>query len=284
MSYGPLQSAPPSRPAGQINRALTSELAADRVRAALVGVGGFVIAYAIGIITMLLAALLAPHTETTTGSGTANLSDTLTSISDLAATPVQLILVADLGRLGISGQDALIVQFAGSFAIGFVSLFIAAAQIIAIVVLSRRTTRPRSLTQHVAMSLLSGVLLAVLTLLAGLVLRSGSPAGAARRSAPSAGSVRAQSSWRSSSGRSRASSRGRSSWRRCAAPSLRGSASCASSNAVRRAYRAGDGRPRRLASRWRRATACSRSIRSSADSRSVRRHPEPPRPPLRARR
>ncbi|WIE55644.1 hypothetical protein [Curtobacterium sp. MCBD17_003] len=151
--------------------------AAHWVRAALVGVGGFIAAYAIGILTMLLAALLAPHTETTTGSGTANLSDTLTSISDIAATPVQLILLADLGRLGISGQGALIVQFAGSIAIGFVPLFIAAAQIIAIVVLSRRITRPRSLTQHVAMSLLSGVVLAVLTLVAGLVLPVRIPGG-----------------------------------------------------------------------------------------------------------
>jgi hypothetical protein len=154
----------------------------------LTGVGAYVVAYVVGVLLMILTVVVIGASNSgsgvdtgsgasSSGSGASNVSDVLSVIGNVLAGPAQLIGLADLGRLAGRGAGVGTVTLAGSAQLGLVPVFIALAQVIALVVIRRlagRRTEPFGV--RLLTSLVTGVVLALLTLVVGLVFAFRIPA------------------------------------------------------------------------------------------------------------
>jgi hypothetical protein len=148
------------------------------VAAALTGVAAFAAAYILAILSLIVTTLLsaggstasAPSGSSLSGGG-ASLADAVSLWSIIAGAPAQLVLLADLGRLRIAGSVEFLTTISGSAHVGFVPALVAAAQIVALV-LGVRLFRRRDLGRREVLltSAISGVALALITLIMGLVL------------------------------------------------------------------------------------------------------------------
>ncbi|MBF4608600.1 hypothetical protein [Curtobacterium sp. VKM Ac-1393] len=169
------QPTPAPQPSDAFGRLLRSVSGRDWLASVLAAVGGWVAAYVVaGISLLLTVALLAAggggstgsaggSTGTDLGSGTTPDPQTLLSgVSVLLGSPAQLVALADLGRLHVSGSIALLGSGSGSLAV--VPVLVLAAQVVLAVVLTRRIrTRGLGRTQVLLTAALSGIVTTVLT-------------------------------------------------------------------------------------------------------------------------
>lgn len=184
-----MSTASPARP-GRLQLAARGLRPIDWVAAALVGVGSFVVAYVVAVISLLLttAFVIAGSGSSSSGtvggsggsgsgvvggagSGLPSISDLITAVTVVFGAPAQLVVLGDLGRLSIHGSVEIVATVSGSIHLGFVPVLIAAAQLIALV-LGVRLFRSRrlDLAQSALVSVVTGVALALVTVLVGLVL------------------------------------------------------------------------------------------------------------------
>lgn len=169
------QPTPAPQPSDAFGRLLRSVTGRDWLAAVFAAVGGWVAAYVVaGISLLLTVALLAAggsgstgsaggSTGTDLGSGTTPDPQTLLSgVSVLLGSPAQLVALADLGRLHVSGSIGLLGSGSGSLAV--VPALVLAAQVVLAVVLTRRIrTRGLGRTQVLLTAALSGIVTTVLT-------------------------------------------------------------------------------------------------------------------------
>lgn len=186
-------SAPPSSDA--FGRLLRSVSGRDWLASVIAAVGGWVAAYVVAAISLLLTvAVLAAGgsgsasvgsgpTGSTPDLGTGSTPDVqslLSGVSVLLGTPAQLVALADLGRLHLSGSIGFLGS--GSGALAVVPVLVLAAQVVLAVVLTRRIrTRDLGRTPIVLTAVLSGLVTTVLTNAAAgiLAIRFPAVAGAA---------------------------------------------------------------------------------------------------------
>jgi len=169
-----------SDPFGRLLRTVPGR---DWLAAVLAAVGGWVAAYVIAALSLLLTVAVAASggsgssvgTGTGSGSGTIggaapDVQDLLSGVSVLLGAPAQLVVLADLGRLHLSGSAALF-GVSGSAALGVVPALVLAAQVVLAVVLTRRIrTRALGFVQLLITAVLSGLVLTAVTTITGLVL------------------------------------------------------------------------------------------------------------------
>jgi len=165
----------------------------DRIVAVVAGLGAYVVAYLVGVITLVLTGVLTvaavaagssgsgAGTGSTAGSPTAGISglaDAIGAVGNLLAGPAQLIALADLGRLGVGGSLTILgtgVTF--SLDLGVVPVVVALAQLVALVLIARLAhRRDQPFRVRLATSLVSGLVLAAVSLLLGAVLTFRVPA------------------------------------------------------------------------------------------------------------
>lgn len=191
------QGAPPSAPQSSdaFGRLLRSVSGRDWLASVLAAVGGWVAAYVVAAISLLLTvAVLAAggSGSASVGSGstgstpdlgagsTPDVQSLLSGVSVLLGTPAQLVALADLGRLHLSGSIGFLGS--GSGALAVVPVLVLAAQVVLAVVLTRRIrTRDLGRTPIVLTAVLSGLVTTVLTNAAAgiLAIRFPAVAGAA---------------------------------------------------------------------------------------------------------
>lgn len=166
--------APPSSDAfGRLLQSLTGR---DWLASVLAGVGGWVAAYVVAGLSLLLTVAVAAtgSSGSTLGSGSVSGSGSelgtggapdvqslLSGVSVLLGAPAQLVAMADLGRLHGSGSVGLLGSGSGSLAV--VPVLVLAAQVVLAVVLTRRI-RSRALGrwQVVVLAVVSGLVTTVL--------------------------------------------------------------------------------------------------------------------------
>lgn len=191
------QGAPPSAPQSSdaFGRLLRSVSGRDWLASVIAAVGGWVAAYVVAAISLLLTvAVLAAggSGSASVGSGptgstpdlgsgsTPDVQSLLSGVSVLLGTPAQLVALADLGRLHLSGSIGFLGS--GSGALAVVPVLVLAAQVVLAVVLTRRIrTRDLGRTPIVLTAVLSGLVTTVLTNAAAgiLAIRFPAVAGAA---------------------------------------------------------------------------------------------------------
>lgn len=185
---GAPSSAPPSSDA--FGRLLRSVSGRDWLASVIAAVGGWVAAYVVAAISLLLTvAVLAAggsgsasvgsgSTGSTPGLGAGSTPDVqslLSGVSVLLGTPAQLVALADLGRLHLSGSIGFLGS--GSGALAVVPVLVLAAQVMLAVVLTRRIrTRDLGRTPIVLTAVLSGLVTTVLTNAAAGILAIRFPA------------------------------------------------------------------------------------------------------------
>ena len=171
---------PASDPFGRLLRTVPGR---DWLAAVVAAVGGWVAAYVVAALSLLLTVAVAASggsgssvgTGTGSGSGTIggaapDVQDLLSGVSVLLGAPAQLVVLADLGRLHLSGSATLF-GVSGSAALGVVPALVLAAQVVLAVVLTRRIrTRALGFVQLLVTAVLSGLVLTAVTTLTGLVL------------------------------------------------------------------------------------------------------------------
>ena len=177
----PAQAAPGAPVAPQssdaFGRLLRSVTGRDWLASVLAAVGGWVAAYVVAAISLLLTvAVLAAggSGSASVGSGstgstpdlgsgsTPDVQSLLSGVSVLLGTPAQLVALADLGRLHLSGSIGFLGS--GSGALAVVPVLVLAAQVVLAVVLTRRIrTRDLGRTPIVLTAVLSGLVTTVLT-------------------------------------------------------------------------------------------------------------------------
>lgn len=191
------QGAPPSAPQSSdaFGRLLRSVSGRDWLASVIAAVGGWVAAYVVAAISLLLTvAVLAAggSGSASVGSGTTgstpdlgsgstpDVQSLLSGVSVLLGTPAQLVALADLGRLHLSGSIGFLGS--GSGALAVVPVLVLAAQVVLAVVLTRRIrTRDLGRTPIMLTAVLSGLVTTVLTNAAAgiLAIRFPAVAGAA---------------------------------------------------------------------------------------------------------
>ncbi len=194
---GPQQPSGPFAPApqqpGAFGRALQAVTGRDWLAAVLAAVSGWVAAYVVaGLSLLLTVALLAsggsgsstpstgPGSAPDLGGTTPDIESLLSGVSVLLGAPAQLVALADLGRLHLSGSIGLLGS--GSGALAVVPALVLTAQVVLAVVLTRRIrTRALGRPQVLLTAVVSGLVTTVLTNgAAGLfAIRFPSVAGAA---------------------------------------------------------------------------------------------------------
>ncbi|MFJ4074639.1 hypothetical protein [Curtobacterium sp. NPDC089991] len=190
----PVPPVPPGQPGPQssdaFGRLLRSVSGRDWLAAVLAAVGGWVAAYVVAAISLLLTvAVLAAGgsgsgsvgsgstgTGTDLGAGsTPDVQSLLSGVSVLLGTPAQLVALADLGRLHLSGSIGFLGS--GSGALAVVPVLVLAAQVVLAVVLTRRIrTRGLGRTPILLTAVLSGLVTTVLTNAAAGILAIRFPA------------------------------------------------------------------------------------------------------------
>ncbi|MBT1621669.1 hypothetical protein KK101_03100 [Curtobacterium flaccumfaciens pv. oortii] len=185
---------PPGQPGPQssdaFGRLLRSVSGRDWLAAVLAAVSGWVAAYVVAAISLLLTvAVLAAGgsgsgsvgsgstgTGTDLGAGsTPDVQSLLSGVSVLLGTPAQLVALADLGRLHLSGSVGFLGS--GSGALAVVPALVLAAQVVLAVVLTRRIrTRGLGRTPILLTAVLSGLVTTVLTNAAAGILAIRFPA------------------------------------------------------------------------------------------------------------
>ncbi|WIE70881.1 hypothetical protein [Curtobacterium sp. MCJR17_020] len=190
----PVPPVPPGQPGPQssdaFGRLLRSVSGRDWLAAVLAAVGGWVAAYVVAAISLLLTvAVLAAGgsgsgsvgsgstgTGTDLGAGsTPDVQSLLSGVSVLLGTPAQLVALADLGRLHLSGSIGFLGS--GSGALAVVPALVLAAQVVLAVVLTRRIrTRGLGRTAILLTAVLSGLVTTVLTNAAAGILAIRFPA------------------------------------------------------------------------------------------------------------
>ncbi|MBF4586767.1 hypothetical protein [Curtobacterium sp. VKM Ac-2887] len=190
----PVPPVPPGQPGPQpsdaFGRLLRSVSGRDWLAAVLAAVGGWVAAYVVAAISLLLTvAVLAAGgsgsgsvgsgstgTGTDLGAGsTPDVQSLLSGVSVLLGTPAQLVALADLGRLHLSGSIGFLGS--GSGALAVVPALVLAAQVVLAVVLTRRIrTRGLGRTPILLTAVLSGLVTTVLTNAAAGILAIRFPA------------------------------------------------------------------------------------------------------------
>lgn len=186
------QGAPPSAPQSSdaFGRLLRSVSGRDWLASVIAAVGGWVAAYVVAAISLLLTvAVLAAggSGSASVGSGptgstpdlgsgsTPDVQSLLSGVSVLLGTPAQLVALADLGRLHLSGSIGFLGS--GSGALAVVPVLVLAAQVVLAVVLTRRIrTRDLGRTPIVLTAVLSGLVTTVLTNAAAGILAIRFPA------------------------------------------------------------------------------------------------------------
>lgn len=184
----PSAPAPSSDPFGRLLRTVPGR---DWLASVLAPLGGWVAAYVVAALSLLLTVGLAAagSSGSATGSGSSggfgtdsgatsaapDVQTLLSGISVLLGAPAQLVAMADFGRL--HGSGSVVLLGSGSASIGVVPVLVLAAQVVLAVVLTRRIrTRVLALPQLVVTSVSSGLVLTTLTTLIGLVLAIRFPA------------------------------------------------------------------------------------------------------------
>ncbi len=188
----PVPPVPPGQPGPQssdaFGRLLRSVSGRDWLAAVLAAVGGWVAAYVVAAISLLLTvAVLAAGGSGSVGSGstgtgtdlgagsTPDVQSLLSGVSVLLGTPAQLVALADLGRLHLSGSIGFLGS--GSGALAVVPALVLAAQVVLAVVLTRRIrTRGLGRTPILLTAVLSGLVTTVLTNAAAGILAIRFPA------------------------------------------------------------------------------------------------------------
>ncbi|ROQ06815.1 MULTISPECIES: hypothetical protein [unclassified Curtobacterium] len=188
----PVPPVPPGQPGPQssdaFGRLLRSVSGRDWLAAVLAAVGGWVAAYVVAAISLLLTvAVLAAGGSGSVGSGstgtgtdlgagsTPDVQSLLSGVSVLLGTPAQLVALADLGRLHLSGSIGFLGS--GSGALAVVPALVLAAQVVLAVVLTRRIrTRGLGRTPVLLTAVLSGLVTTVLTNAAAGILAIRFPA------------------------------------------------------------------------------------------------------------
>ncbi|TCU48862.1 hypothetical protein [Curtobacterium sp. PhB146] len=190
----PVPPVPPGQPGPQssdaFGRLLRSVSGRDWLAAVLAALGGWVAAYVVAAISLLLTvAVLAAGgsgsgsvgsgstgTGTDLGAGsTPDVQSLLSGVSVLLGTPAQLVALADLGRLHLSGSIGFLGS--GSGALAVVPALVLAAQVVLAVVLTRRIrTRGLGRTPILLTAVLSGLVTTVLTNAAAGILAIRFPA------------------------------------------------------------------------------------------------------------
>lgn len=193
------QGAPPSAPQSSdaFGRLLRSVSGRDWLASVIAAVGGWVAAYVVAAISLLLTVAVLAAGGSGSGSGsvgsgstgstpdlgagsTPDVQSLLSGVSVLLGTPAQLVALADLGRLHLSGSIGFLGS--GSGALAVVPVLVLAAQVVVAVVLTRRIrTRDLGRTPIVLTAVLSGLVTTVLTNAAAgiLAIRFPAVAGAA---------------------------------------------------------------------------------------------------------
>ncbi|MBA8991623.1 hypothetical protein FHW23_002901 [Curtobacterium pusillum] len=179
----PVPPVPATDPFGRLLRSIPGR---DWLAAVIAAIGGWVAAYVVAGLSLLLTVAVAaaggsgsstgsigstgPLSGSGLGGAAPDVQDLLSGVSVLLGAPAQLVALADLGRLHLSGSAALF-GVSGSAVLGVVPAVVLAAQVVIAVVLTRRIrTRELGLVQLVVTAVLSGVVLAAVTTLTGLVL------------------------------------------------------------------------------------------------------------------
>ncbi|MFK4484743.1 hypothetical protein [Curtobacterium sp. AB7] len=190
----PVPPVPPGQPGPRssdaFGRLLRSVSGRDWLAAVLAAVGGWVAAYVVAAISLLLTvAVLAAGgsgsgsvgsgstgTGTDLGAGsTPDVQSLLSGVSVLLGTPAQLVALADLGRLHLSGSIGFLGS--GSGALAVVPAVVLAAQVVLAVVLTRRIrTRGLGRAAILLTAVLSGLVTTVLTNAAAGILAIRFPA------------------------------------------------------------------------------------------------------------
>lgn len=156
----------------------------DWLTAVLTGVGAFVVAYLVAVISLLLTTALVGAGSSASGSGGTgssldgagttglpSVSDLVTAVTVIFGAPAQLVALGDLGRLSIHGSAQIVSTVSGSIHIGFVPVLVSAAQFLAVIFGVRLfRSRKLDLVQSGILSVVVGAALAAVTLLVGLVL------------------------------------------------------------------------------------------------------------------
>ena len=170
----PGQPAPAAQPSDAFGRFLRSVSGRDWLAAVLAAVGGWVAAYVVaGLSLLITVGLLASggsgSAAPSSGSGTdlgagqaPDVESLLSGVSVLLGAPAQLVALADLGRLHLSGSIGFLGSGSGSLAV--VPALVFAAQVVLAVVLTRRI-RSRALgrSQVLVTAVVSGLVTTVLT-------------------------------------------------------------------------------------------------------------------------
>ncbi|ROP64390.1 hypothetical protein [Curtobacterium sp. PhB115] len=186
-AYSGQQPAAPQTDA--LGRALHSLTGRDWLASVLAAVGGWVAAYVVAAISLLLTVVVAAvggggsvGVGTTGGTGSdlgsaaaPDVQSLLSGVSVLLGTPAQLVALADLGRLHLSGSIGFLGS--GSGALAVVPVLVLAAQVVLAVVLTRRIrTRGLGRTSVTVTAVVSGLVTTVLTNAAAGILAIRFPA------------------------------------------------------------------------------------------------------------
>ncbi|MBO9045319.1 hypothetical protein JYQ30_18775, partial [Curtobacterium flaccumfaciens pv. flaccumfaciens] len=168
------QPAPAAQPSDAFGRFLRSVSGRDWLAAVLAAVGGWVAAYVVAGLSLLITVGLlasggsgsaAPSTGSGTDLGAGSAPDVeslLSGVSVLLGAPAQLVALADLGRLHLSGSIGFLGSGSGSLAV--VPALVLAAQVVLAVLLTRRIrTRGLGRTQVLVTAVASGLVTTVLT-------------------------------------------------------------------------------------------------------------------------
>ncbi|WIB31713.1 hypothetical protein [Curtobacterium sp. MCSS17_005] len=168
------QPAPAAQPSDAFGRFLRSVSGRDWLAAVLAAVGGWVAAYVVAGLSLLITVGLlasggsgsaAPSAGSGTDLGAGSAPDVeslLSGVSVLLGAPAQLVALADLGRLHLSGSIGFLGSGSGSLAV--VPALVLAAQVVLAVVLTRRIrTRGLGRTQVLVTAVVSGLVTTVLT-------------------------------------------------------------------------------------------------------------------------
>jgi hypothetical protein len=188
---------PAANPLAPVLLVLQALTVRDRVVAVAAGLGAYVAAYLVGVLSLVLTGVLAVAAAAGSGSGVgsgsgsstgspasgapagiAGIADAVGAIGNVLAGPAQLIALADLGRLGTTGTVTILgtgVTF--SLDLGVVPVIVALAQLVVLVLVARLAhRRDQPFRVRLATSLISGLVLAAVSLLIGAVLSFRVPA------------------------------------------------------------------------------------------------------------
>jgi hypothetical protein len=173
-------------------RLLRSVGGRDWLVAVLAGASAWVAAYVVAALSLLLTVVAVGVSGSgsaslgsgslddgpgAVGSAAPDLQSLLSGISVLLGAPAQLVALADLGRLHVSGSVPLL-GVSGAASLGVVPALVLAAQVVPAVVITRRMrSRSLALPQVLLTSAVTGLVLTAFTSLAALALAIRFPRG-----------------------------------------------------------------------------------------------------------